>query len=162
VITIAAGQTQAEVLVGRIDDDFIDLELSREYSLSVTPVRQGEIGIGGDPEGLGRVNDDEDSLPQEAIFQLGNDPIPTPFANGTVNSCRADLPTDEPFNESVDRQFRLPFAGIIEPRFEVRIITSSGGAGPATAGQDYDSVDQVLRNPNVRRATAWRLLIRSA
>jgi hypothetical protein len=144
VITVAAGQTQANVLVGRIDDDFIDLELSREYSVLVTPVRQGDIAIGGDLVGLGRVTDDENSLPQEAIFQLENDPIPAPFANGTVNSCRADLPTDEPLISNVDRQFRLTFAGIIEPRFEVRIITTSGGAGSATAGQDFDSIDQVL------------------
>ncbi|HEY5885800.1 MAG TPA: Calx-beta domain-containing protein [Pyrinomonadaceae bacterium] len=145
LVTIAGGQTEAAVLVPRIDDNFIDLELSREYFLSVTPVREGDIGIGGDPEGLGRVNDDENVLGQEAIFQLDNDPIPPPFAGGTVANCRSALPTDEPFNSNVDRRFRLTFASPIVPRFEVRIITSSGGgAGEATAGQDYDSVDQVL------------------
>ena len=157
VITIDGTLTRAEVLVARIDDDIIDLDSTREYTVLVTPVRTGDIGIGGDPEGLGRVNDDENPLPQEAIFQLGNDEVPPPFLNSTVNNCRRDLPTDEPFNSNVDRRFRLTFGGAVGPRFEVRIITSSGGGpGSATAGQDYDAIDQVLvleteRGPGVAR-----------
>ena len=145
VITIPRGETEAEVLVERVDDDILEFQPFDEYTVSVTPVRPGDIGVGGDPEGLGRANDDESAFTQEAIFQLGNDEVPVPFLNGTVANCRRDLPVDEPFNSNVDRRFRLTFGGAVAPRFEVRIITTSpGGAGSATASQDYDSIDRVL------------------
>lgn len=160
VITIPRGQTEAEVLVARIDDNIIDLELVKEYSVEVTPVRDGDIGNGGNPVGLGRVSDDENVLPQEAIFQLGNDPIPGPFLNSTVNNCRRDLPVDEPFNSSVDRRFRLTFGGSVGQPFEVRIVTSSlGGPGNATPGADFDSIDEILTlrtEPGATREQAFR------
>lgn len=157
VITIPRGETEAEVLVRRVDDDILEFQAFDEYTVSVTAVRPGDIGVGGDPVGLGRANDDESATTQEAIFQLGSDEVPVPFLNGTVANCRSDLPVDEPFNSNVDRRFRLTFGGAVAPRFEVRIITTSpGGGGSATAGQDYDSIDRILvlqteRGPGVAR-----------
>jgi hypothetical protein len=144
VITIPGGATEAEVQVQRIDDDIIDLDLVKEYSLLVSPVRQGDIAIGGNLLGLGRITDDETALPQEAIFQLEGDPLPAPFLNSVVTSCRSSLPTDEPFNSSVDRRFKLTFAVGFANRFEVRIVSSSGAvAGQAIAGADYNPIDEI-------------------
>lgn len=143
VITIAGGETEVEVLVPLVDDDIIDLTLVKEYFLLVTPVRPGDIAIGGNPSGLGTITDDENALPQEAIFQLEGD-APAPFLNSVVNNCRSSLPTDEPFNSSVDRRFKLTFAVGFGNRFEVRIVSSSGTvAGQASAGADYDPIDEI-------------------
>ena len=145
LITIPAGETEADVLVARIDDNVIDFESVKEYSVEATPVRANDIGNGGSPVGLGRVNDNEGQAAQEAIFQLANDPMPGPFLGGTAGSCRPDLPVDEPFNSNVDRRFRLTFGGVVTLPFEVRIITTDpGGVGSATAGQDYEAVDQIF------------------
>ena len=144
VVTILAHDTIAIINVELIDDNVIDLELVKEYFLEVVPVRIGDIAIGGNLTALGRITDDESANPQEAIFQLEEDPVPPNFLNGTVNNCRSNLPTDEPFNSSVDRRFKLTFAvGFANP-FEVRFVSSSGGGpGQATEENDYDPIDEI-------------------
>lgn len=144
IITIPAGAVEAFVTVRVIDDNVIDLDFIKEYLLIVSPVRVGDIAIGGDLAGLGRINDDEPAIVQEAIFQLEGDPEPPNFLNGTVANCRSALPTDEPFNSSVDRRFKLTFAVGFPNPFEVRFISTSGAQpGDATAGSDFDQIDEV-------------------
>lgn len=159
IVTIPAHETTADVGINLIDDNIIDLEALKEYTLVVAPVNPGAIGVGGNLTARGRISDDEVAGGRELIFQLGDAALPE--LGRLESGCERFLFVDEPFNGPFDVRFKVTASAPSPLPFEILIFTENPQLPPvATAGEDYDPIERMFVFPANQRSMIFRIRFR--